>query len=152
MLDIEEPPWRNIDASGPCWEWTGKAHRGANKKYAGAKYQGRTWGAHRLIWTLLVGEIGEGLQLDHLCKNETCVNPDHLEPVTPAENVRRGATGQYQTKPNLKKTHCPQGHPYSGDNLRLRKNGHRTCRTCDNARILANYHRRKEALNDDDTR
>jgi len=135
---------RQIDATGDCWQWTGNGRGGRLKNYGRVKYQGRGQAAHRCVWEMLVGKIPKGLVIDHLCKNTLCVNPDHLEPVTQAENIRRGATGTNQAKTNLLKTHCPQGHEYAGENLRVRKNGHRVCRICDNARVLAAYHRNKE--------
>ncbi len=137
------PIWDQLEVAD-CWKFTGNRRSGRNQQYGRVKHKGREYAAHRFVWELLVGPIPPGLVIDHLCRNPLCCNPDHLEPVTQAENIRRGATGKYQTRPNLDKTHCPQGHPYSGDNLRLRKNGHRTCRTCDNARSLANYHKRKQ--------
>ena len=76
----------NIDASGPCWEWQRHCNR---LGYGRLRFQGRYWFAHRLMWTLLVGPIPPDLELDHLCFNPCCCNPDHLEPVTHAENLRR---------------------------------------------------------------
>lgn len=137
--------WDHLEIAD-CWTFTGKSRRGRNHRYGGIRYQGRTYAVHRLVYELLVGPIPDGMVIDHLCKNPLCCNPDHLDVVTQAENIRRGATGKYQTKANLRKTHCPHGHPYSGDNLRLRKNGHRICRTCDNARALAHYHERKQRV------
>lgn len=70
-----------------CWDWQGAVH------YTGyGQVDSRTYGtsmAHRFIYELHRGPIPEGLTLDHLCRNTTCVNPAHLEPVTAAENTRR---------------------------------------------------------------
>lgn len=82
--------------------------------------------AHRLSYTLLRGLIPEGLQLDHLCKNRRCINPNHLEPVTFVENVRRELA---PASVNRRKTHCNDGHELSGDNLHVYR-GKRYCRTC----------------------
>lgn len=83
-------------------------------------------GAHCLVWEAVHGPVPDGLVLDHLCRVRSCVNPAHLEPVTNAENIRRGRAGAYLRE----RTHCPAGHPYSGDNLLIRRGGQRGCRTC----------------------
>lgn len=68
------------------------------------------------------GSVPEGLVLDHLCRNPPCLNLDHLEPVVHRENVMRGLSG-------IRPPHCPQGHPYEGDNLYV-WNGKFFCRAC----------------------
>jgi hypothetical protein len=71
----------------PCWIW----QRSIDGKGYGQACVGRQRvGAHRLYYERHVGPIPEGLHIDHLCAIKACVNPDHLEPVTQAENVRRG--------------------------------------------------------------
>lgn len=86
-----------------------------------------TRAAHRVAYEALVAPIAAGLQLDHLCRVRRCVNPAHVEPVTQAENLRRGET---ITARAVAATHCPQGHPYSGENLYVNPEGHRHCRQC----------------------
>ena len=109
-----------------CWIW----QAGTNTKgYGKFKVDGRDVKAHRFAYEMFVGPIPEGLELDHLCRVRNCVNPEHLEPVTHAENVRRGESGKHCRD----KTHCPQGHPYAGENLYVRPNGKRDCRTCQRA-------------------
>ena len=97
--------------------------------------------AHRVSWELLVGPIPEGLELDHLCRNHGCVNPDHLEPVTHAVNVRRGRGGTSWAQ----KKHCPQGHPYDDANTYLYR-GRRSCRECSRQKCLRQYRRRRAAI------
>jgi hypothetical protein len=108
-----------------CWEWlAARTGTGYGNFYAGT-VEGRKVNrpAHRVAYELALGPIPEGLVLDHLCRNRACVNPAHLEPVTNAENLRRGARGRLVT-------HCPQGHELSGDNLRPRNDGRRGCAAC----------------------
>jgi hypothetical protein len=110
---------------GDCWHWTAGKHNGYGQFSLGGR-KGRMYYAHRVAYEWLVGPIPEGLQLDHLCRNRACVNPDHLEPVSQQENILRGEGGQNHAV----KTHCPQGHEYAGDNLYVRPDGGRQCRAC----------------------
>lgn len=103
--------------------------------YGNVRYDGRSTSAHRLVYTLLVGPIPAGLELDHTCGNRRCVRPDHLEPVTHAENVRRGRLGAVTAARQRAKTHCPYGHRYSPENTRVGSNGSRNCRTCERDRM-----------------
>lgn len=127
--------WRKVQKTETCWLWMG-ARRGAYKD--GEGYGSflaeigtlRIVPAHRWSWEHANGPIPEGLHIDHLCANPPCVRPDHLEPVTPAENLRRSdeRSGGHH---NAVKTHCKYGHPYSGSNLRVLKGGRRDCRACE---------------------
>ena len=131
-------------AVGDCWEWTGRL---APTGYAYTTWRGRHWLAHRAVYTALVGEIPDGMQIDHLCKNRRCCNPDHLEPVTQQENIRRSASGAHHAA----KTACPAGHPYSGPNLRIDPYGRRKCRTCQSAharKSAARHAERRQELSD----
>jgi HNH endonuclease len=109
-----------------CWHWTGAvANTGYGKAGVGSLLDDtrRVANVHRFVYESLVGPVPEGLVLDHLCRNKTCVNPDHLQPVTKSMNALRGHS------PLGARTHCNYGHPFSGANLRLRSTG-RGCITC----------------------
>lgn len=80
-----------IDKNG-CWIWQGSETRTG---YGGIKWNGKSTVAHRVIYTLIKGEIPKGLFLDHLCNVKKCVNPDHLEPVTHRENIQRAWNRQH---------------------------------------------------------
>lgn len=88
---IAERFWEKVDL-GLCWEWTafrdvnGYGRFGVGSRTAGTA---RVMQAHRWAWEHLVGPVPPGLELDHLCGNKGCVNPDHLEPVAHDENMRR---------------------------------------------------------------
>ncbi|MDB5422566.1 MAG: hypothetical protein JWR59_2513 [Brevundimonas sp.] len=83
---------------------------------------------HREMYIALVGEIPEGLVLDHLCRNRSCINVEHMQPVTSGVNTRRGINS------NRLKTHCKHGHEYTESNTRklIHQKGYtyRICLTC----------------------
>lgn len=123
-----------------CIEWTGRIDRYGYGQFlpAGGR-KARNMGAHRWSYEHFKGAIPEGFQIDHLCRNRKCVNPNHLEAVTPRVNVMRSLG---PASLNAKKTHCIHGHPFSEENTDLR-NGRRVCKTCRRARDLAYYYARK---------
>lgn len=105
----------------------------------------KTLYAHRFVYENLVGHIPDGLELDHLCRNRSCINPDHLEPVTRAENVRRGLAGEITAARQRAKTSCPQGHPYDAENTYIWRN-RRDCRIC-RREARRKYERHKVLIN-----
>jgi HNH endonuclease len=77
---------QKIRKSSECWDWTGYV---AKDGYGSVWLKGKPVQAHIAVYSLLIGEVPAGLQLDHLCRNRGCVNPKHLEPVSKKENQRR---------------------------------------------------------------
>lgn len=126
-----------------CWVFEGsKGHYG----HGYLNVDGRNRQAHVIAYEAFIGPVPAELELDHLCRNPPCVNPSHLEPVTHRENILRGLSPQAE---NARKTHCPQGHPYSGDNLYEapgRAGSHRQCRTCIKARNAAKRSEETESV------
>ena len=110
-----------------CWDWVGAATRDGYCQFcvprSGKKV--RQVYAHRYVYELHNGAIPDGMELDHLCKNRSCVNPGHLEPVTHKQNMERGF--------HATKTHCKHGHELTDDNL-VRGLPNRRCLTCDRDR------------------
>lgn len=106
-----------------CWLWCASTSRGGYAQFNDGATMTR---AHRWIYEQTVAPIPTGMDLDHLCRVRDCVNPDHLEPVTRSENLRRG----YAARPA--KTHCANGHEFDASNTFQRSDGARGCRTCRN--------------------
>lgn len=124
---VEHRFWAKVQIQpGNCWLWHGARDR---LGYGRLDVNGKTILAHRWAYEYFIGPIVDGWELDHLCRNPSCVRFDHLEPVPHQINMQRGEGFSGQ---NFRKTHCPQGHPYSGDNLLIR-GGTRQCRICKNA-------------------
>lgn len=123
-------------AESGCWRWNAGLVRG----YGTVQWGGRTCKAHRVMYEIVVGPIPAGAQLDHTCHNadascpggpscphRSCVNPEHLEPVTHLENVQRSIRNHRQKN----QTHCIHGHPLYGANLYVNPyTGRRVCREC----------------------
>lgn len=107
-----------------CWPWLGRIASNGYGQYR------RHDLAHRAVYEALVGSIPEGLHIDHLCRNRWCVRPDHLEPVTQAENNRRSRAGEVNGARQRALTHCKRNHEFTPENTYVGTGGRRVCRTC----------------------
>lgn len=87
-LPLEQRFWMKVNKTSTCWLWTAATQQKGYGIFGVGT--GRTTPAHRYSYELHVGPIPEGMQIDHLCRVRSCVNPAHLEVVTPLQNVRRG--------------------------------------------------------------
>jgi len=116
------------DPNSECWIWKGSnSTKFKNGKNGYGAFETNT--AHRAAYELLIGPIPEGFEVDHLCKNTLCVNPAHLEAVTPLENWRRSDS---PTRMKSKQTECINGHSFDHAYIWTDKKGHvhRLCRIC----------------------
>lgn len=117
--------WSKVSKTDTCWIWTaGKSDTGYGT-FKGTGRTGKVSLVHRYSWELANGPVPDGLHLDHLCRVRECVNPDHLEPVTPGENTRRGMAPSAVT---VREEACHRGH--SMWDAYVRPSGKRDCRPC----------------------
>lgn len=130
-----------VAKSDGCWLWQG----GADLRGYGTFWRdGKNHPAHRVSYELYVGAIPDDMHLDHLCRTPRCVRPDHLEPVTPRENLMRGSTTQAAI--NAAKTHCIHDHPLAGGNLHIDKDGKRRCNACRRERVRRWRERKRQTV------
>lgn len=129
--------WAKVDKTGTCWLWTGAV---SSSGYGVFAYEGsKTAYSHRITLAWSGVELAGEMVIDHLCRTPLCVNPAHLEQVTPKENIARGLQGAL-------KSHCPQGHPWVEENQYVRPGtGRKMCLACRSERNkINNANRRKE--------
>ena len=121
----------------PCWDWIGYIYPNGYGRFEIKKPHT----AHRVSHVWFIGPVPKDIrikQIDHLCRRRHCVNPLHLELVTPRVNTERS---DGPAAINSRKTHCLNGHPLEGDNLRIDPTGRRICRTC--KRTTPEYNRQR---------
>lgn len=124
-----------ITESG-CWIWLGSSY---SNGYGRLSFNGKERLAHRVFFEVFKGIVPDGFCVLHRCDVRCCVNPDHLRLGTKAENSQDMAAKGRQKCPARLRTHCPQGHEYSGVNAV----GARICRICNSKATLAHYYRSK---------
>ena len=148
LIPAKEKFWRNVspEPNTGCWLWAGEVQP---EGYGRFTMRHGHVSAHRFAWELFHGPIPEGFHIDHLCRVPSCVNPDHLGPVTCKTNLRRGIGF---AAINGDKTHCIRGHEFTEENTYLWR-GHRHCKQCrqinrpaDHKEYMKRYHqKRREA-------
>lgn len=130
--------------AGPCHLWTASTFPSGYAQFTVVvEGKRKTVRAHRWLWIQQRGSLARVLVLDHfVCDTPRCVNLNHLRPATNRENLLR--SDSTHAARNLAKTHCPAGHPYAGDNVRVRRDGARVCVTCKRAADREAYRASKE--------
>ena len=138
---IEDRFWPKVKKSNGCWIWMGcKNDRGYGQICDNSGGTFRMVYAHRFVYELVIRSIPKGLTIDHLCRNRSCVRPDHLEIVTIKENTLRGNGPSGRES---RQTHCLHGHPFIPENTYFRRDRWgRQCKTCVRSRSRA----RKKAI------
>ena len=132
--------WSKVDKTDSCWNWLSGVDKDG---YGRFHFEYKTRRAHRFSYELTKGNIPEGYQIDHLCRNHLCVNPDHLEVVTPKENTLRSPIAPASINHNKK--YCKRGHGLGGNNKVKRKtrpNG-RDCKICHNINGKIHYYKER---------
>lgn len=128
-LSIVDRFWQKVDKTDTCWLWSASLMTTGYGQFV--VYKNHHIGAHRFAYELMVGPIPDGLQIDHLCRVRTCVNPAHLEPVTRGENMHRGIAIQRIKEEAAARTHCKRGHEYTPEtSFRRERDNARICRSC----------------------
>jgi HNH endonuclease len=120
--------WRFVNLEGECWKWTGALRRGYGSFRVGQRQKDRRLVyAHKFLWEHIFGPVPEGFELDHVCRNRDCVNPQHLEIVTHQVNMLRSPIAIVSL--NAQQTHCKEGHEFTPENTYTFR-GMRHCRQC----------------------
>lgn len=117
-----------IDPLTGCWNWSGNRSKGYGQVHC--EQTKRKFLTHRVMVAASGRDMPVGMDVDHLCRNRACCNPDHLEVVTHRENIRRGNSGLHRKLEAVAITHCPRGHEYTPENTLIQRTGWRKCRAC----------------------
>lgn len=118
-----------VDETSGCWVWGGSKDKDGYGKVRVKFPNGRVaYLAHRMTFMHFVGDIPDGKEVDHICKNTSCINPAHLRLLTHRENVE---AGDYKTHHrNAVKTHCIHGHALTAENIRIQRHKNTVMRHC----------------------
>jgi hypothetical protein len=137
MTYVRKPPihrfWKHVHKNPRtgCWDWTGcQLPAGYGRFLLDGFHMGL---AHRFSYEHFVGEIPPGMQIDHLCRNTSCVNPEHLECVTSQINNQRSVPFRQHAATD---DHCSNGHPWNIRNTYISPDGMRACRACRNESMI----------------
>lgn len=134
-----------------CWLWQGATNsNGYGQIGIFNGVRGVSTSVHRLVAMLVYGAIPDGRMVCHTCDVRSCCNPEHLYIGTATDNaqdaVARGRAVNTLATRNASKTHCPEGHPYSAENMRVCLRGYRVCRTCERVRSCSRRATRHAAV------
>jgi hypothetical protein len=122
-----------------CWNWQGSLSGG----YSMYSVNRTTYHVHKFIFELFMHPVPKGMHLHHKCHNKACVNPWHLEVLSPREHVRKGNN---PCGINMRKKFCAHGHPFNGRNVHIYTGRgwiERRCRKCESIRKLEKYYKLK---------
>jgi hypothetical protein len=114
-----------------CWLWIGALHSAGYGQVSTGRHA-ESIPAHRMSHVLFCGPIPDGMDVHHKCENRICVNPKHLMLTTRSHHLTE-LSPRTRCYKNKRKTHCPKGHPYDGENVRVVKTG-RQCKICSRLR------------------
>ncbi len=144
-MTTEERFFKKVHKTDSCWLWTAYKQKPPCQPYGCFRYKDKIEQAHRVSFMLFRGEIPNGLFVLHNCHKPSCVNPDHLRLGTQLENMSESAS--LGRNVNQKKTHCPLGHPLSGENLYFNSQKRRVCISCRRRKDLEYLAKNRKARN-----
>lgn len=131
MKSLEDILEKCVENKNGCLLWTKgfqRSGRHGQLKYPSIRFNKKNWRGNRLVLSLSGTKLNKKIHALHRCDNTMCLNPKHLFPGTHSDNMQDKI--KKKRDHNLKKTHCANGHPFTGDNLIIRKTGARSCRKC----------------------